>query len=293
MKFTNKTYLPILKKDVRYTCINNENYFQIIKFILNNDDEGLNEYFEWILNEIIVQKDIIKHMSNIEKFLILLDNRSMTIGNVLSIKSEKNAKVDMHISSIKNKIINNISNIELTKVCSFDNSRIYLSLPKTMIIDNIDTIYNEVINKIEVENDVIEFYSLTEEEKLSIISNIPAVLSNDILSFVQNSQENLTKISLINKNAHIGIEEININCYDSTLFLFLKSIFKDDLMNFYELQFNMMTKMNVSNDHFMSLTPNECKLFVKFYNEEKKKEEEAQSKQQSSMPSLPSVPNFR
>jgi hypothetical protein len=113
------------------------------------------------------------------------------------------------------------------------------------------------------------------------------------LSFVQESQESLTKISLINKNSHIGLEEVSINCYDSTLFLFLKSIFKDDLMNFYELQFNMMTKMNVSNEHFMSLTPNECKLFVKFYNEEKKKEEEAQSKQQSSSPSLPSIPNFR
>jgi hypothetical protein len=140
MKFTNKTFLPILKKNIRYTCINNENYFQIIKFILNNDDEGLNEYFEWILNEIIIQKDILQHMSNIEKFLILLDNRSMTIGNVLSIKSEKNAKVDMHISSIKNKIINNILNMELSKVCNFDNSRIHLSIPKSMIIDNIDTI---------------------------------------------------------------------------------------------------------------------------------------------------------
>lgn len=293
MKFTNKTFLPILKKDIRYTCINNENYFQIIKFILNNDDEGLNEYFEWILNEIIIQKDILQHMSNIEKFLILLDNRSMTIGNVLSIKSEKNAKVDMHISSIKNKIINNILNMELSKVYNFDNSRIHLSIPKSMIIDNIDTIYNEVINKIEIENDVIEFCYLTEEEKLNIISNLPATLSNNILSFVQESQESLTKISLINKNSHIGLEEVSINCYDSTLFLFLKSIFKDDLMNFYELQFNMMTKMNVSNEHFMSLTPNECKLFVKFYNEEKKKEEEAQSKQQSSSPSLPSIPNFR
>ena len=293
MKFTNKSYLPILKKDIRYSCINNENYFQIIKFILNNDDEGLHEYFEWILSQIIIQKDIIPYLSNIEKFLILLDNRSITIGNILSIKSEKNAKVDMHISSIKNKIVNNISNIELTKICSFDNFKVYLSIPKSMLIDNIDTVYMEVIDKLQIENEVINFSSLTEQEKNIIISNIPATLTNDILDFIKKSQENLTKISLIYKNDNIGIEEVNINSYDSTLFLFLKSIFKDDLMNFYELQYNMITKMNVSNDHFMSMTPNECKLFVKFYNEEKKKEEDAQSKQQSSMPSLPSIPSFK
>jgi hypothetical protein len=293
MKFTNKLYLPVIKNNVRYTSINNDHYFQIIKFILNNDDEGLNEYFEWILNEIIVEKSIIPYISNIEKFLILLDNRSITIGNILSIKSEKNAKVDIHISSIKNKIVDNISNIELTKICSFDNFKVYLSIPKSMIIDNIDTVYMEVIDKLQIENEVILFSSLTNQEKNNIINNIPASLTNDILSFVKTSQENLTKISLINKNTNIGIEEVNINSYDSTLFLFLKSIFKDDLMNFYELQYNMITKMNVSNDHFMSMTPNECKLFVKFYNEEKKKEEEAQSKQQSSMPSLPSIPSFK
>jgi hypothetical protein len=62
-------------------------------------------------------------------------------------------------------------------------------------------------------------------------------------------------------------------------------------MNFYELQFVLFTKMNITYEHFLKMSPNECKLFINFYNEDMKRQQEAQEKESSGnkMPSLPKM----
>jgi hypothetical protein len=291
--YTTKLFLPILKQNIRYKNITNKNYFDIIRFITNNDDEGLNEYFEWLLYDIIIDKDIIKKLTNVEKFLILLDNRSNTIGNSLQIKNDKNNKIELSIITIKNDIIKNLNKLNLTKVVNSETYTVEFSLPKSLIINSIDDIYKQIFNKIRIEEDEIQFSLLTDQEKLDIINIIPAEISAEMMSFIKNTKEGLTKIKIITENTKIGLENIDLNSYDSTLFMFLKSIFKDSLMNFYELQYSLVTKMNVGYDQFVEMTPNECKLYIKFYNDEKRREQEEQEKQQGSIPSMPSIPKFK
>lgn len=293
MKYSAKLYLPILKKEIRYTIINNSNYFDIVKFISTNDDEGLNQYFEDLLYNNILDKSILSNLSNLEKFLILLDNRSLTIGDSLQLKTAASAKIELLISSIKNNIINRIKEVELTKILKFENFILNLSTPKSLIIEDIDKIYKEIINKVQIDDEIIIFNSLTDFEKDSIINNIPANLAGDMMDFIKNTQEITSKVSIISENIKYGLENVSLSLFDSTLFMFLKSIFRDDLLNFYELQFQLIHKVNVSYDHFMSMTPNECKIYINLYNVEIKKREEAESRQSSSLPSMPSIPKFR
>lgn len=293
MTFTTKLQLPILGREVRYSTIKNNNYFDIIKFITNKDDEGLNNYFEYILSHIILDKSIIPKLSNIEKFLILLDNRSLTIGDNLQLKGNNAAKIQFLISSIRNNIINNIKDLNLTKKIEEKDFKIDLSIPKSLIIDDFDKVYREIINKIQVGNEIIDTNTLTDFEKDSIIGNLPASITSYILDFIKETQEVTSKICIISENPKIGLENVPANVFDSTFFMFLKSIFTDDLNNFYELQFQLIHKVNLSYDHFMSMTPNECKIYINLYNNEIKKQEEAESKTSSSMPSMPSMPKFR
>jgi hypothetical protein len=293
VNYTTKLFLPILKQNIRYQNITNKNYFDIIRFITNNDDEGLNEYFEWLLYDIIVDKEIVKKLTNIEKFLILLDNRANTIGNTLQIKNDKNAKIELSIIVIKNDIIKNLNYLNLIKVVNSEKYTVELSLPKTLIIENIDEIYKQIFNKIKIGEDEIQFSLLTDQEKLDIINIMPADISAEMMDFIKKTKEDLTKIKIITENTKVGLENIDLNSYDSTLFMFLKSIFKDSLINFYELQYSLITKMSVSYDQFIKMTPNECKLYIKLYNDEKRREQEEQEKQQGSMPSMPSIPKFK
>jgi len=293
MRFTTKLQLPLLKREVRYSTIKNNNYFDIIKFITNKDDEGLNNYFEFILLDIITEKSIINKLSNIEKFLILLDNRSLTIGDNLQLKGNNSTKIQFLISSIKNNIINNIKDLNLTKKIQDKDFIIDLNIPKSLIIDDFDKIYREIINKIQIGDEIIDTNTLTDFEKDSIISNLPASISGDIFNFIKETQEITSKISIIAENSKLGLENVPANVFDSTFFMFLKSIFTDDLNNFYELQFQLIHKVNLSFDHFMSMTPNECKIYINLYNNEIKKQEEAESRSSSSLPSMPSMPKFR
>ena len=83
MEFSSKLDLPILKEEIRYTHLNNSNYLDILKFISNNDDNGLLNYFNYILTSNICDKSLIYRLSNIEKFIILLDLRSKLLGDKL------------------------------------------------------------------------------------------------------------------------------------------------------------------------------------------------------------------
>jgi len=294
LEFTTKIYLPIIKKNIRFRNLNNSHYFDILKFITNNDEEGLNDYFENLILDLIIDKSIYSNLSNLEKFLILLEMRSSSVGDSLQITGSNSAKIDLSIISIKNTIQNKIAKLDVIKnlKCGI-NYNVFLSIPKTFLIDDIDKMYTEIIDKIEINDEVLSFFNLTSTEKELIINNIPATIAGNILTYIKNIQFSIGEINIITGNEKFGLETIKLSVFDKTMLMFLKSIFTDDLYNYYELQYNLSNKMNVSYDHFMKMSPNECKLFINFYNKEMKKQEEAQQKQGGSMPSMPSMPKFR
>lgn len=286
MQFSSKLFLPVLKEEIRYLNLNNHNYLDILKFITNNDDEGLIDYFDNILQEKILDKNLVSKLSVIEKFLILLDLRSILLGDKLQLINKENINIDLSISSIRDNLIKNINNIELIKYIDYNNIQLCLSTSKSFDVENIDKIYKEIIDKIKIDEDIIDFYSLTDEDKEHIISNLPANLAQELLQYIEYCQELSENIDIIKGNDRIGLDSVPLRVFDKTLFFFLKNTFGNDLMGFYELQFNMMSKLNVSSDNFMKMSPAECKIFIQFYNQDMKRQEDAQ-KSSSSMPKVP------
>lgn len=291
MQFSSKLFLPVLKEEIRYLNLNNHNYLDILKFITNNDDEGLIDYFDNILQEKILDKNLVSKLSVIEKFLILLDLRSILLGDKLQLINKENINIDLSISSIRDNLIKNINNIELIKYIDYNNIQLCLSTPKSFDVENIDKIYKEIIDKIKIDEEIIDFYLLTEEEKDVIINNLPANLAQELLEYIEFCQDISQNIDIIKGNDRIGLDSVPLRFFDKTLFYFLKNTFGNDLMGFYELQFNMMSKLNVSSDNFMKMSPAECKIFIQFYNQDMKRQEDAQ-KSSGSMPSMPKVPRF-
>lgn len=294
MQFSSKLFLPVLKEEIRYLNLNNNNYLDILKFVTNNDDEGLIDYFDNILQEKILNKKLVSKLSIIEKFLILLDLRSILLGDKLQLINKENINIDLSISSIRDNLIKNINNIELIKHIDYNNIRLCLSTPKSFDVENIDKIYKEIIDKIKIDEEIIDFYSLTEDDKDHIINNLPANLAQELLEYIEFCQELSVNIDIIKGNDRIGLDSVPLRVFDKTLFYFLKNTFGNDLMGFYELQFNMMSKLNVSSDNFMKMSPAECKIFIQFYNQDMKRQEDAQKSSGSmpSMPSMPKVPRF-
>jgi hypothetical protein len=293
VKFTYKSNLPILEKEIRYSNLTCAHYIEILKYIQSNDDNGLINYFEWLIEDLSTDKKYIKQLTNIEKFIILLDIRAVSVSSSLQLKGINDSKIDMNISIIKNNIYNNIKKLNLKKIINSSEIIVNLKSPKSFIIDNIDSIYQEVIDIIQIGDEAVNFFLLSNEEKEDIISSLPANISTEIVNFVKNIQDDSSEMKIIAENLKLGYDAVPLNLFDKTMFYFLKAIFNDDLHSFYELQFNMIHKMHFSYDHIQKMTPSECKLFINFYNKEMKRQEEAQSKSNGSMPSMPSMPRYK
>lgn len=286
MKFTSKLFLPVINKEIRYCNITNKHHLELLKFVKSNDDSGLYEYLEWVLSDILKDKEDYNKLTSVEKFLILLDLRGKSVGDMLQLNTNNNIKIDYSITGIINNVINGINKLNLKKKIEFDNFSVELSIPKKLILDNIDDIYKEIINTIVIDDKIVNFSCLTEEEKDSIISVLPAEISGEIYNFF-NLNEDFNKIYLIAGKNNIGLDPISLNLYDKSMFYFIKTIFTDDLMNFYEMQYNVITKINVSYQQFCEMTPNECKIYINLYNRDMKKQEEANKT------SMPSIPKFK
>jgi len=291
--FTSKIFLPILKKNIRIKPITNRYYFDLIKYITNNDEEGISTYFDFILNEIIIDNSIIKNLSNIDKFYILLNAKALSSGNKLQLIGKNEIKTEIKVSDITNTISIKLKDIDLTKIILYDQMEITLSIPTNLYIDNIDQIYKEIIFSIKIGDDILNFFELTELEKDSILTQLPVSMTGDILNYINSTQKKFININLINKNEKLGLDDLNLNAFDNTLFYFIKSLFNDNLRNFYELQFILINKINMAYDHFLSITPNDCKVFINLYNEDIKRQQEDQKSNSPSMPSMPTMPKFK
>lgn len=299
MKFSTKIYLPILKKSIRIEPITNRYFFDLIKFITNDDDDSISEYFQFIINEIVPEKNILNELSNIEKFIILLNAKSLSSGNKLQLVGKNQVKTDILITSVLKNIIEKIEKNNWINVVKNENIEIGISLPKNLKINNLDDIYKEIINYIKIDEECILFSSLTEIEKEDIINSIPISVSGDISNYILKVQENFNKIHIITGSERMGLDTIPLNVFDNTLYYFLKSLFNDNLKNFYELQYILINKILLSYEHFLQITPNDCKIFINLYNEDIQKQQEQQKNSQNtssslpSMPSMPSMPKFK
>lgn len=265
--------LPDLKKKIKIKEISNYFYIDILKFTQNNNLIDLIDFFDDIIS---ANTDAnIADLSNLDKFCILIEMRSVSIGNIIEFFID-NKNIKYNLSDICTKIQNlKFENI----IIHLDNLNFEIGIPRSFIIPNNNDIIQQCIIKI---NDV-NLDSFTESDKESLFKLIPASIYNDIKSFIINNTEYIEQQNIFNISVVDTFKDFKINPFNNSLIEFLKNIYSDNLMNFYEMQFNLITKLNISYDHFMSMTFNEARMYIAMQNKEVKKQEEAEKKAQGKL----------
>lgn len=263
--------LPFSKKKISLREISNFYYLDLLKYLENNNSYDIEYYFNFLITELtnIDATDL----SNIDKFYILLELRALSLGSNIDLLQE-NTNFKINIDNILTKLTDlNLSN----KHFYADNIKYELSIPKNLYFDESIDIYHATIAK-------IDEFNMSHMHDIDLASMLPANIFTYIKNYVINTKNLLDNYSILDKKMYSSIEEWPLNVYNNSLFDFLKLIYHDNLMNFYEMQFNLITKMHISYDHFMSMTFNESKLFINLQNKEIKKQEEAEKKKNSGYP---------
>lgn len=266
--FYTTLYLPGCKKNIRVNEINNFYYLDILKFIQNNDISDLNHFLDKVIKE-NTDADI-NELSNVDKFCILVEMRSISIGNVIEFFID-----NIHIKYNLSDICKNIQNLELKSTeIEFCGIPIIIAMPKNFIFNEHEDILFQCIASV----GDLNLNIVNESEKKLIYSALPANVYSDIKKFITDTsdffdQKNIFSISNID-----SFKNFKLNPFNTTFIEFLKSIYNDSLTNFYDLQFSLITKLNISYEHFMSMTFNESRMYVALQNKEIKKQEESQKK---------------
>lgn len=291
MRFKKSCKLPIYKNTLYVERMCNDTYLEFLYLISLEEDKNLNDFIEIYLKNNINDDFVYKSLTSIDKFCIMLYIRMISLGNDLKISAEKTS-LNYNINTIIDNINNKFINTDLITTYNTDIITINIGLPKDLIISDIDDIYKSLINYIRIEEEEIFPNSLSKNEFDQIMNLIPASLTENILN-------HLTKISKFSENNYIispiqssNFNGVNLNFLDRTFLYFIKSIFSDKIINFYELQYVLFNKLHMDYEWFRNSTVQECKHYINFYNADMKRQEEASKGGGSSMPSMPSMPRM-
>jgi hypothetical protein len=291
MEFNSKLYLPTLDKIINVKSIKNFQFFNLIKVIHNDNNLCIEECFNNLIDYLIDDESIISNINILEKFLILLESRINSIGDSLTTSSQTTeATVNIPLYTMRDRIIDNIKTFKFKRNLELDKLNVNINLPKKLLLDDIDDIYRHVIDEITVDGSSYKVSNLSKEELDLILQNLPATISSGILDYIQDLADLSRKINIFDGNDKLGIQKIPMGFLDNTIFFFLKNIFSEELGNFYELMYSMIKKLNFDYDSFMNVSPNECKIFINFYNLDIKREDDANKGGMGSMPSMPNIP---
>lgn len=274
MRFKIPFDLPVAKRRVCYAELNNAHHFNSIKYMSTGDDDVMENMFHELLHD-LTGEDATK-MFAVDKFCLLLDIRSVALGDKIEFKTNTHAKASFTLSSVLNNIRSAIEPITLQHHIRVGDIVLTTTVPRKMQTTNVDDLVHNSIYTIQDQEDVYYFDDMSNTEQQALLASLPADVLNSIINNINQNQTAVQHAHLIKQNSEIGIDAMPFGLYDNSLFAFLKSIYSDDLMSFYELQYSMITKLHISYDHFMKMTPNECRVFINIHNKEMKKQEEAQ-----------------
>ena len=122
---------------------------------------------------------------------------------------------------------------------------------------------------------IIEIYGQQINEE--IFNVLPAKAVKEIANYKKYVDDTLKSVITIpeNKNINLTMECLSIDY----ILGYLTRLYSDNLLSFYNLQYQFITKIGLSYDHFLKLTNAETKIMCNFYESDIKKQEQEQKNQ--------------
>jgi hypothetical protein len=268
MAFNVEVVLPSGRK-VRVEELKNRDYLDIVKFCSNQDMVGLAKFFD--------DRFINSDLNIIERFYLLLYIRMLFIEPDITLNVDKrDIKID--IATMLNKIEQSYIDLERTVVEG--GIEVTLDLPKVSYFETMDDLYLSTITSIKVGNEVIDFSTITEEECVEIIDNLPATIFKHFQTFIQTIQDNLLDVALIDENKQLGIEALEINIVSNGVMHFISMLYNTNLEGFYNLIYSFQNTILPGSNLFFDLSPIETQIILNAHQKRVAEENERLQKQQ-------------
>lgn len=295
MKFTYPVYVPSVDKHINFRELLNKHYIAVLKFIANEDDINLEQYFNKLIDHL--NDDVhASNLNKIDKFCVLLSLRITCIGPELSLeltcsKTEQkySGTIDLYA------VLSMVSQLAVTKskVVDMGNGiKMHLTMPVSLyyggIKSSIDAI-TDVIQCVQVRDIKHDMSGLSLVEKNSIIDHLPGKNFDRLLKFVSTTQKKFSDLVVFkDKSPHddeAEFRDYKLGLYDNSMYEMLKLCYNSHIAGYYNNMYTLCDTMGFTADYVQNITPAESNIFIN----QKKQEVEKQKQQQQQKQNGPTV----
>jgi hypothetical protein len=239
--------LPHLGEHIKIPIITFEHMISIARLIYDNNDDGLVDYIEDILN--------LKGLNSVDKLFVILKAREFFIGEELTLSSSSS-----QVAIPVYRLIEALTSVEdYSKLIVIDGIKIVVDTPADMIVTNsIVSDIQTVIKTIEVGGQVIHFSKLDVESKDKILSLLPPSVFSEIKNYLLHD---VGHIVLFDGTQSLN-EKIVLNLFTSDVFNFAKLLFSEYSIDSYrEIIFHLSRRIIA--DTLFKSTLKDVKFYLK------------------------------
>jgi hypothetical protein len=266
-------------------------YKTIVKSIYNIDDSSF-IYHTNLSLQVNLSNEIYSELTVLDKTLILLQLKAVSVEPdfKLKIKCEETKKdfeytlpIDTLIKSFELKdSLRTIDvegfTIEFSLVKAKDEQ--YFVEPYITSKDHEQYFFNTVvssINSIKYKDQLVLFKDLSWDERVQLVSRLPAKLSSYIINNVSELEKSISINKLVSVRSPYTNKitlEVPLTTNIPSLIRFSKLIFSENLTNLYTLTYNLINKGGFTGDYLDSVTPVEMQVFWIYCQKQMEKESE-------------------
>lgn len=253
--------LPHSGERIKIPIITFEHVMTVSRLIYDNNDEGLVEYIEDILN--------LKGLNSVDKLFVILKAREFFIGDELTLSSSSS-----QVAIPVYRLIEALTSVDsYSKLIVVGDIKIVVDTPMDMIVNkSIVSDIQTVIKTIEVDGQVIHFSKLDESAKDKILSLLPPSVFSEIKNYLMND---IKPIILFDGTQSLK-EKIALNLFTADVFNFTKLLFSDyNIDSYREIIFHLSRR--ISADTLFKSTLLDVKFYLKELSNENKSNDTSNS----------------
>lgn len=265
-KFYSKVFLPCTKQHVCVRQLTNFEFIQLQKFLLDNHDDLVAEYLEYLIKCTCRDKIDTESLPNIDKLVYLIKLRSISCGDLINFVNKRNIQASIQMNTVLDKIYeldyqSSISTLAITPGMSIE-----FGLPTSLYTVLDSELVFHLVKKIILRDNTIDLSTINFKDKRSIIQELHSSVVNQSYNFIKHSS-NLSTI-IFQGNMDLELNDIVISPYNASLIEFLKFIFQDDLMTQYKTLYILSSKVHLDPAYLDTIAPIEQQIFTKFFSDE-------------------------
>jgi len=263
-------------------------YKSFVKILLNDNIEITGQFIDTIISNLTHTGPSVQSLTGYDKLYIMLIIRAYNISPNIRLgfktpetKDKKSTTINANINI--NEVIEILDSLSMKHFFTINHPggmMIKGSLPSALAVDNFSWLIASCIDEIHIKDKVTRIRELPYQQQIEILDKLPSGVFTDVINFLQDQHTILSSASLFDIDLETEVEgptDIKLGIVDSTMFEFIKLLYRCDLKEFYQSEYQLCkAKMPLELIH--SSTPAEITLYYNIISEYIKKEQEEMKK---------------